>query len=163
MSRDLADRLTGERSLSDLFDSACQSEAKPASIAQWIVNEVLSLSKDNPVNSLKLSGEALGALVKLVDDDVIAQNAGKTVLVELAEHGGDPVTIVEARNLKKQSDAGSREPIVDQVLSDHPDEVARYSGGEKKLFGFFMGQVMRASGGSADANSVRQLLQSKLP
>jgi glutaminyl-tRNA synthetase len=162
LSRDLADRLTGDRGLSELFDAACSTGAKASSVAQWVVNEVLSISKDNPVSDLKLTGDALGALVKLVDEGTIAQNAGKDVLLELAQQGGDPSAIVETRGLRKESDSSALEPIVDQVLKAHPDEVARYAGGEKKLLGFFLGQVMRASKGSADANSVRVLLQKKL-
>ena len=80
----------------------------------------------------------------------------------LAETGGDPDRIIEERGLEQVDDPAALLPVVDEVLAEFPDKVEAYKGGAKKLFGLFMGQVMRRSGGNADPGLVKRLLTERL-
>ena len=82
--------------------------------------------------------------------------------VDIIESGGDPAEIVLRKNLRQVSDAGTLGPIVDKVLADNPDAVARYKAGKTGLFGFLVGQVMKASGGAASPEKVQELLRARL-
>ena len=93
---------------------------------------------------------------------MINQTTGKKVLITMYESGEDPQAIVEREGLAMVSDTGVIDHEIDIVLAANPDELARYQGGEDKLFGFFMGQVMRATKGKADPNAARQRLQERL-
>jgi len=84
------------------------------------------------------------------------------VLAEMLENGGDPITIVDDKGLRTISDVGALNAIIKQVLVDNPTELAAYRAGKTSLLGFFIGQTMKASGGSADAKLVRELLQKNL-
>ncbi len=157
-----ADVLTGDRATGDLFEAALAAYANLPSVTRWVVNEVLAAAKDAPVDSLPLTGEALGALARMVDENVLSNSAAKEVFAELVERGGDPAAITKRRGLRQVSDADAIEAIIAEVLAAHPDEVARYREGNAGLLGFFMGQVMRESGGKANPGLTRGLLQKAL-
>jgi Asp-tRNA(Asn)/Glu-tRNA(Gln) amidotransferase B subunit len=110
----------------------------------------------------RVSPAALGELIGLVADGTISESSGKTVLAALATDGGNPMEIVEARGLTQVRDDSRLEGWVASVIADHPAEVARYRDGEAKLVGFFVGQVMKRSGGKADPKRVNELLRSAL-
>ena len=111
-----------------------------------------------PVDAGKLAG-----LVQLVRQGVVSHQAAKRVYTELAERPGDePKAVAERLGLVQVSDAGALGGWVDEVLAAHPAEVARYRGGETKLMGFFVGQVMKRSQGKADPKGVQPVLQAKL-
>jgi Asp-tRNA(Asn)/Glu-tRNA(Gln) amidotransferase B subunit len=131
-------------------------------VARWIVNEVLGLAKDAPITSLALTGAGLAALARLVDEGVISNLAGKEVLAELVEKGGSPAAIVERRGLRQLNDAAALEPLVAAVLAAHPDHVARFKAGNAGLLGFLTGAVVRQSGGKANPQQVKALLESAL-
>ena len=102
------------------------------------------------------------ALVKLIDDDVISGKIAKTVFEAMAETGKPAKTIVEEKGLIQVSDTTAIDPIVDTLISEHPDEVARYRGGNRKLIGFFVGQVMKQTRGKANPKVVNEILRAKL-
>ncbi len=98
----------------------------------------------------------------LVDEGVITRRIGIDVLAEMAASGVSPATVVEEKGLLQISDADALAPIVDQVMADNADKVEEYRAGKTGLLGFFTGQVMRATGGKADAKLVQALLVEKL-
>jgi Asp-tRNA(Asn)/Glu-tRNA(Gln) amidotransferase B subunit len=100
--------------------------------------------------------------LELVEDGTISSSSGKVVMAELARSGADPASIVEAKGLRQQSDPALIAPLVDSVISANPQKVAEYRGGRDALIGFFIGQVMRQSGGRANPELVRQLLEERL-
>ena len=162
LSADDADVLSGEPAVGDLFEAALATYDNVASVARWVVNEVLAAAKDGPVDGLSLDGAALGALARLVDEGVISNSAGKEVLGELVERGGDPAAIVERRGLRQVSGADALRPVIEAVIAANPAQVERYRGGNAGLLGFFMGQVMRQSGGTANPAQAQALLKSML-
>jgi aspartyl-tRNA(Asn)/glutamyl-tRNA(Gln) amidotransferase subunit B len=98
----------------------------------------------------------------LLESDTITATVAKTVFEEMAKTGNDPQTIVKQKGLEQVSDRGELTALVDDILAKNPDEVAAYRNGKTKLFGFFMGQVMKQTRGKADPKTVTPILQSKL-
>ena len=110
----------------------------------------------------KVSPEALGGLVALIEDGTISGKIAKDVFAEMFETGRDAAVIVEEKGLKQVSDSGAIEAMIDDVMAANEDKVAEYRGGKDKLFGFFVGQVMKASKGQANPGMVNQVLRAKL-
>lgn len=161
LSREDALLLAQDEALRGFFDEARQSYDAPKSLARWVANELGRVAKDKPVASLPVTPMALAALAKLVDDGGVSGTAAKEVFDTLVAQGGDPAAIVAAKGLSVLGEDALAQ-LVDDVIAKHPNEAQRYRDGAKNLVGFFMGQVVRASGGRADAQAVRALLAKKL-
>jgi glutaminyl-tRNA synthetase len=157
-----ADLLTGDRETGALFEAALAAHPNPGSVAVWVTNELGRVRKERGLDALRFGGRELGEVVALVDAGTISASAAKEVLAELAERGGSPAAIVAARGLGKETDAAALGEVVRAVVAAHPDEVGRYRAGKHGLMGFFVGAVMRGSGGRADAAVVRELLGRQL-
>ena len=159
---DVADLLTGDRPTGDLFLEAVAGGASPAAVARWIVNELPPALGDRELAETSLTGAALGALVDAVERGTITGAGGKEVFAELVERGGDPAQIVDERGLAQVSDEGAVAEVVERVLRDNPDKVDQYRNGKTALFGFFVGQVVKASQGKANPQVVQKLLTERL-
>ena len=144
------------------FHAAAAAHGSAPGVANWISNVLLAATQGLSVDELAFGGAAFGKLVALVEDGTLSSKLAKDVLGELLASGGDPKAIAEAKGWIQVSDADALEAIVDQVIAGLPDETARYRGGETKLLGFFMGQVMQATKGKANPGVVRGILQGKL-
>jgi len=129
-------------------------------VAAWVNNEWLHLLKEKA--ELPFGAAELGELVNLIDKGTISGNIAKEVFGQMAESGGKPSAIVAEKGLVQVSDQDVLTGILDKVMAENPDEVARFRGGEKKLTGFFMGQIMKVSGGKANPKLVQKLLGEKL-
>ena len=105
---------------------------------------------------------ALGGLIDLVLDGTISGRIAKDVFAEMFETGADAASIVEKKGLKQVTDAAEIEAVIDEVLAGQQSRVAEYRDGKTKLFGFFVGQIMKASGGSANPKAVNEILRRKL-
>jgi aspartyl-tRNA(Asn)/glutamyl-tRNA(Gln) amidotransferase subunit B len=114
------------------------------------------------IAGVKIKPGQLAALLKLVDDKVVNQNTAKKVLESMYATGDDPQTLVAREGLAMVSDTSVIDDAIQAIFAQNPGELGRYRGGETKLFGFFMGQVMRATQGKADPNAARQRLQELL-
>jgi len=101
-------------------------------------------------------------MVKLIEDGTISNKIGKDILPELLNNGGSPRKIVESKGLSQISDPAEIEAMIDAVLAANPDELAKFRAGKTKLKGFFVGQVMKQTGGRADPKLTNQLLSKKL-
>jgi aspartyl-tRNA(Asn)/glutamyl-tRNA(Gln) amidotransferase subunit B len=112
---------------------------------------------NSPVNAAKL-----GLLALRIDDKTISGKAAKEVLDYLMENDKDVDNAIETLGLKQVSDTGAIEAICDAIIAENPEKVAEYKGGKEKLFGFFVGQTMKASQGSADPQTVNEILKAKL-
>jgi glutaminyl-tRNA synthetase len=159
---DDADILTGSRRVSDLFEDALEVHAEPRSVAAWVVNEVLRELKEHPAHELPFEGRDLGRLAAMVDAGRVSRIAAKTVFAEMVTSGADPEAVVKERGLAKVSDPSALEPLVDQVMDAWPAKVREYRGGKSGLLGFFVGEVMRKSEGTADPRRVREMLEERL-
>jgi len=169
--------LSGERLVSDFFEktvAAYLSETasgvgKPQVVANWITGQLFRLlyadgeGQDlRQIADLKILPEQLAALLTLVDNKVVNQNSGKKVLDMMYATGDDPAAIIEREGLAMVSDTSVIDNAINGVLDANQAELERYRGGEDKLFGFFMGQVMRETKGKADPGATRQRLEEML-
>ena len=109
-----------------------------------------------------ISAEQLGDLIGLISDDTISGKIAKDVFADMFETGENADKIVEEKGLKQVTDTGAIEALVDEVIAENPDNVEKYRGGKDKLFGFFVGQVMKKSQGKANPGAVNKLLKEKL-
>jgi len=136
----------------------------PKLAANWVINELFGgLAKaGREIEDSPVSAEQLGGLIDLIADNTISGRIAKDVFAEMMETGQDAAAIVESRGLKQVTDTGAIEAVIDQVLAAQADKVAEYRSGKDKLFGFFVGQVMKASGGKANPALLNELLKAKL-
>lgn len=162
LGHDEADLLTGDPATAAYFEAALAAKAKPATVARWLLNDLAGLAGDRVLTALPLSAAAFGKFAALVDAGRVTTAAAKTLLADLVAHGGDPQARLRALGLEKVEDRGAVEAAIAQVLASHAAEVVRYRAGEKKLFGVLVGAAMKATGGAADAATVRQVLTEKL-
>ncbi len=145
-----------------LFEEAVAVHDNPRSAANWVIHSLSRELKDRKTGDLPFSGAQLGELLALIDDGTISGKIAKDVLAEIMQQGGSPRAIVERRGLRQVADEGALERIVDQIIAAHPGEVSRFRAGNTKLIGFFVGQVLKASGGKANPDLVNTLLTRKL-
>jgi len=157
-----ADVLTGDLALAQFFEDALAVHANAKNVANWVLNEVLRELKENPIDSLRFTGSQLGQLVALVDDNTISSAAAKEVFAELMSQGGEPKAIVEARGLQQVSDEAQLRPLIERVIAANAEKAAQYRAGKSGLLGFFVGQVMRQTGGKANPQVVQALVQQQL-
>ncbi len=154
--------LTGSRGASDFFEAALTEHDDAPTTASWMVNDLRGVLAGRTVGELPFGGAALGTLIGLVSDGLISRRAGKDVLGEMAELGGDPREIVRRLGLEKVTDAASLDRAVDEVLSAWPEKVLEYRAGRTNLIGLFVGEVMKATRGAADPKLAKQLLTERL-
>lgn len=155
--------LIAERKRADFFEAvANDNDAKLA--ANWVINELLGIlnKNDKSLEDSPISAEQLAGLIKLISDDTISGKIAKDVFAIMYETGDDADKIVEEKGLKQVTDTGAIEAIVDTIIAANPDNVAKYQGGKDKLFGFFVGQVMKETQGKANPAVVNKLLKEKL-
>ncbi len=155
--------LIAERPRAAFYETAAKGH-DPKMAANWVINELLGILNkhgktiiDSPV-----SAKQLGELIGLIADDTISGKIAKDVFVEMYKSGKDAAVIVEEKGLRQVTDTGAIEALVDEVIAENPDNVAAYKGGKDKLFGFFVGQVMKKSQGKANPEAVNKLLKEKL-
>jgi aspartyl-tRNA(Asn)/glutamyl-tRNA(Gln) amidotransferase subunit B len=152
--------LSNERAVADYFEAVVAAGAEPKAAANWVMGDVMT--GYNETGALAVAPETLAELIGLVRDGVVSHQAGKRVYAEIAASGEAPRAAAERLGLVQVKDEGALAGWVDEVLAAHPGEVARFRGGEAKLMGFFVGQVMKRSQGKADPKGVQPLLAERL-
>jgi aspartyl-tRNA(Asn)/glutamyl-tRNA(Gln) amidotransferase subunit B len=159
-----ADVLTQSAVTADYFEAVASAVPDPKSASNWIMGPVQALMNERAENArtFPVPPASVAELLALVDGGTLSQAAAKKVLGVLAEEGGRPADVVDRLGLAQVRDDAQLEAWVDEVLVEHPDEAERYREGEARLVGFFVGQVMRRSGGKADPKRVNELVQEKL-
>ena len=156
--------ISSSKNLATFFEE-CMENAKDAKLLSNImIGDISSLlNKENiEIADSKLSTKNVSELVNLVTEGVISGKIAKTVLEETWDSGLSPIEIVESSGLKQIDDDDEIERIIDQIISEHPDQVSAYKGGKDKLFGFFVGQIMKATQGKANPASANKILKDKL-
>jgi aspartyl-tRNA(Asn)/glutamyl-tRNA(Gln) amidotransferase subunit B len=159
-----ADVLTAGRELAEYFEACLALSPQAKSVANWVMGEVTrGLNEENrSISDCPVTPPLLAELLKLIEKGTISNKIAKTVFDEMWKSGKAPERIVEEKGLVQVSDTGAIEAIIDEVLAKEAGEVAEYRSGKDKLFGFFVGQVMRASKGKANPALVNELLLKKL-
>jgi aspartyl-tRNA(Asn)/glutamyl-tRNA(Gln) amidotransferase subunit B len=147
-----------------LFDGAVEAGAEPRVAANWATGEVTAWLRRESVAPADtgMTGAALAELVEMISDGLVSASAAKDVVDGVMRGEGGARQVAEMRDLIQISDSGAIGSTVDDVLAANPDAVEKYRGGEQKLLGFLVGQVMRATQGKADPKVVNRLLQEKL-
>jgi aspartyl-tRNA(Asn)/glutamyl-tRNA(Gln) amidotransferase subunit B len=159
-----ASQLTSERSLADYYEKAAEASGNPRAAANWIRSELLRELEGvgGLASSSSVSPADLGALVRMIDEGKISGKQGKEVLVEMFKTGKSAAAIVAEQGLVQLSDTDEIDALIDQVLAANQQQVASYRAGKETLFGFFVGQVMKASKGKANPQVVNERLKEKL-
>ncbi|MCH8183135.1 MAG: Asp-tRNA(Asn)/Glu-tRNA(Gln) amidotransferase subunit GatB [Proteobacteria bacterium] len=163
LPEDDAGVLVAERERAEYFEAVAQGRnAKLA--ANWVVRDLVgALNKaGRGISETPVSAEALGGLLDLLSDDTISGRIAKDVFEEMFATGKVAAEIVEEKGLKQVTDTGAIESVIDEVLDENTGKVAEYKDGKEKLFGFFVGQVMKKSGGKANPKIVNEILRGKL-
>ena len=159
-----ASQLVSERSLADYYETAAAASGNPRATANWIRSELLRELELAGLSAAKspVSPQELGALVRLIDEEKISGKQGKDVLVEMFKTGKSAQTIVEEQGLVQLSDTGEIDDLIDNVKAANPAQLESYRSGKEALFGFFVGQVIKASKGKANPKVVNERLRAKL-
>jgi len=155
--------LVSEKERAEFFEKVANGN-DPKLAANWVTSELAgALNKagksleESPVSADQLSG-----LIKLISDNTISGKIAKDVFAEMFATGKNAAAIVEEKGLKQVTDVGAIEKIVDEVIAANPAQLAEYKSGKDKMFGFFVGQVLKKSGGKANPGIVNELLKKKL-
>jgi aspartyl-tRNA(Asn)/glutamyl-tRNA(Gln) amidotransferase subunit B len=159
-----ASQLVSDRALADYYEGAKAASGNARATANWVRSELLRefeaagvTAADSPVPPAEL-----GALVRLIDEGKISGKQGKDVLVEMFKTGKTAQAIIEEQGLVQMSDTGEIDSLIDDVIAANADQVTSYRSGKEALFGFFVGQVLKASKGKANPKIVNERLRAKL-
>jgi aspartyl-tRNA(Asn)/glutamyl-tRNA(Gln) amidotransferase subunit B len=155
--------IVAEQEYADYYEKLT-AKHDPKLAANWMTGELFGrLNKLGvSIENSPITADGLSGLLSLIEDKTISGNIGKTVLDQMVETGKPAATIVEEQGLKQVTDTGAIEKVISDVMAANGDKVAEYRSGKDKLFGFFVGQVMKASGGKANPTAVNELLKKML-
>ena len=156
--------LTDERQVAEYFEAAIAAGANPKQAANWIMGDIAAYLNTEKLSITKIALEPkwLAELVTLIENGTISGKIAKDILPELLTQGASPKELVERKGLIQISDADALEAIIEQVVAANPKELEQYRQGKTKLLGFFVGQVIKQTGGRADPKLTNQLLAKKL-
>ncbi len=159
-----ASQIVADKDLAKYYETTAKASGNPRTSANFILSELtreLNNSNKNTANS-PVSAENLAELIKTLDSGKINNNQAKEVLVEMFNSGKDAATVISEKGFEQISDSSAIEKIVDEIIQNNENQVTAYRGGNEKLFGFFVGQVMKASNGKANPKIVNEILKGKL-
>ncbi len=156
--------LTAEKELADYYEATAKIAGNTKAASNWIMTELLRELNNNQktISESPISPQNLGNLIQLIDKGTISGKIAKQVFIDMWQSGKAPADIVKEKGLIQISDTGAIEKVIDEVLAANQQQVADYRGGRTKLFGFFVGAVMKASKGQANPDLVNKILLEKL-
>ena len=156
--------LTEEKPIADLFEQAVAACGKPKEVSNWIMGETMAMMKEKsvPAENLALSGQALGAIVSAVSADRLSRQSAREVFAYAFDGGEGIEGYIKAHGLEIVSDDSAYEQILSDVLAGCEKDVAQYRAGNQKVFGFLVGQAMKALKGKADPKKINQMLKAML-
>ena len=162
LNSEVANTLARDEKLSSFYEEALAVLNSPVGLANIVANEVARELKEKQVNELKFNAAQISELVRMIDDETISSKIAKQIFEEMAKTGENPTQIVEAKGLVQISDPAKIMPIIDEIMAQNPDNVAKFRAGNTKLLGFFVGQVLKTTGGKANPKVVNELVAQKL-
>jgi len=163
-----AELLTARRDVADYFEAAVKAHSNPKAISNWVMGDLFRVIKEKRLDDkLRIAAwpvapERLAEMVRMIDQGKISGKMAKGLFEEMLETGAAPDAIVRAKGLEQVSDTGSIEKAIEQVLAAHPRQASDYRGGNEKVFGFLIGQIMKATQGKANPQIVNEILKKKL-
>ena len=162
LNSEVSNILVRDEYLPSFYEEALSVLNSPVGLANVVVTEVARELKEKSINDLKFSAKQVAELVKMIDDKTISSKIAKQVFQEMVKSGENPSVIVEAKGLVQISDPAKISPIIDEIIAKNPDNVAKFKAGNTKLLGFFVGQVLKNTGGKANPKVVNELVAQKL-
>ena len=157
--------LTDDQSIAAYFEATVAANANPKQAANWVMGDISAYLNSNnslSIADLPIKPADLAELISLIDSGTISNKIAKDMLPELLLQGGSPKALVERKGLIQISDTGAIEAAIAEVIAAHPKELEMYRNGKTKMLGFFVGQVMKQTGGRADPKLTNQLLAKQL-
>src|SRR5215475_13435373 len=159
--------LTSTRALADFFEEVAKTSRQPKAAANWIMGDLLRFYKDSSTDTKSLSNSPvkpnmIAEMISLVEQGTISGKIAKTVMEEMCATGKAPKTIIQEKGLVQISNVDEIEKIVSKVIDENPKTVDQYRQGKTGNFGFFVGQVMKATGGRANPQAVNEILKKRL-
>jgi aspartyl-tRNA(Asn)/glutamyl-tRNA(Gln) amidotransferase subunit B len=156
--------LASDRDTADYFEAVAARAGDARLAANWVLGELAAFlnREDLAIADAPLRAETLGDLLLRIRDETISSKIAKTVFEVLVTEGGEPDAVIDARGLRQLSDSGELERLVEEVIAANPAQVEQYRAGKGKVLGFFVGQLMKATGGRANPQQVNTLLREKL-
>lgn len=159
-----AEILTSAKEIADYYERILQQTDDYKSASNWVMGDILKVVNETkiPVSEFSISPENIGKLINLINNKTISSKIAKDVFEELLKEDKDPQLIVEEKNLVQITDTSELEKTIDKILETNTKQVEEYRGGKEKVFGFFVGQVMRETKGKANPQIVNEVLIKKL-
>jgi aspartyl-tRNA(Asn)/glutamyl-tRNA(Gln) amidotransferase subunit B len=159
-----ASQLVSDKALAEYFETTARLTTNPKVAANWILGELTRELNNSgkAASESRVTAEDLAELIKTIESGKISNNQGKEVLTEMFASGKTVAEVIAEKGLEQVSDTGAIEKIVDEVIAANTANVEAYRGGNEKLFGFFVGQIMKASQGKANPKVVNEVLKKKL-
>jgi aspartyl-tRNA(Asn)/glutamyl-tRNA(Gln) amidotransferase subunit B len=156
--------ISSSKSMADFFDAAAEKIENYSLLSNWLIGEISAyLNREQiEIHKSKLTSDNVAMLINRIDDQTISGKIGKSIFEEMCLSGSTPDEIIESQGLKQISDDGAIEEIIMTVISENPSQVKAYLDGKDKLFGFFVGQVMKLTEGKANPKAVNSILKDKL-
>ena len=160
LNSEIANTLARDEQLSSFYEKTLCLLHSPITLANIVANEVAREFKQGGV--LHFNAKGIAQLVEMIDDETISNKIAKQVFEEMVKTGEEPKSIVEAKGLRQISDPEILKPLIDDVIAKNPENVAKYKAGNTNLFGFFVGLVLKNSGGKANPSVVNALVSETL-
>lgn len=163
-----AELLTSRRDVADYFETAVKIHSNPKAISNWVMGDLFRVIKERKLDEkLRITAwpvppEHLAGMVRMIDEGKISGKMAKTLFEEMLQRGESPDKIVRDKGLEQITDLGNIEKAIDEVLAAHPQQVSDYRAGKEKVFGFLIGQIMKATQGKANPQMVNEILNRKL-
>ena len=156
--------LTSSRSLADYFEATAAASGNPKAASNWIMSESLRKVKETgvPIDATRVSPEALGEMLRLIEDGTISGKMGKDLFEKMYTTGESPRGLVEKEGLTQITDRKALEEVSRRILDENPTQVEQYRKGKTKVLGWLVGQVMKATRGKASPNLVGEVLRELL-
>ncbi|MDC3411590.1 Asp-tRNA(Asn)/Glu-tRNA(Gln) amidotransferase GatCAB subunit B, partial [Gammaproteobacteria bacterium] len=156
--------IASSKTMANMFEEACAKTDDSKLIANWLVGDISALlNKDNiDLEESRLTSNNFAVLIERISDKTISGKIAKSVLEEVWESGGNVDEIIESKGLVQIQDESLLEEIALKIINENPSQVEAYKGGKDKLFGFFVGQVMKETQGKANPQSVNEILRKLL-
>ena len=162
LNNEVSNILVRDEKLSKFYEQTLLELNSPVSLANIVANDVAKELKEKEQNELKFDAKQIANLVSMIDEDIISTKIAKQVFEEMSKSGENPKQIVEAKGLIQISDPAVILPIIDEIIAKNPDNVKKYKAGNNKLLGFFVGQVLKTTGGKANPKVVNELVAKQL-
>lgn len=159
-----AEILTSSKETANYYEEILKVTDDHKSASNWVMRDILKVINENKISikEFSVSPENIGKLINLINNKTISGKIAKDVFEELLKENKDPLLIVEEKNLAQISDTSELEVAIDKILNANVKQVEEYRNGKEKVFGFFVGQVMRETKGKANPQIVNEILKNKL-